>query len=166
MFLAARGTMPISGLPGKPTTQGKTERSHQTLIRFLDAHQPASVKEVRSLIARYREHYNHRRPHQALGQATPKEAWDLLEHTPASQPIPLAVLEAKASQHRYAKSIRTLDRAAITTTKAGEVMPDSNHSARAAEQGIVEVTRSNRQVYYQGYHVSLPSTFAPSVPVC
>lgn len=27
IFLASHGTMPISGLPGKPTTQGKNERS-------------------------------------------------------------------------------------------------------------------------------------------
>lgn len=161
VFLASRGTMPISGLPGKPTTQGKTERSHQTLIRFLDAHQPASVKEVRRLITRYREHYNNRRPHQALGQATPKQAWDLLEHTPATEPIPIVVLEAKAAGHRYARNIRTLDKAAITITKTGEVIPNaSNEGTRAANQGLVEITRANRQVYYQGYHVSLPSTFA------
>ncbi|GAA4828461.1 hypothetical protein GCM10023354_03310 [Garicola koreensis] len=29
IFLASKGTMPISGLPGRPTTQGKNERSHQ-----------------------------------------------------------------------------------------------------------------------------------------
>ncbi len=28
IFLASKGTMPISGLPGKPATQGKNERSH------------------------------------------------------------------------------------------------------------------------------------------
>lgn len=39
-FLASKGAMPISGLPGRPTTQGKNERSHQTLIRFLDANTP------------------------------------------------------------------------------------------------------------------------------
>lgn len=71
IFLASRGTMPISGLPGKPTTQGKNERSHQTLIRFLDANQPATLEQLRTRITRFRDHYNNRRPHQALEQATP-----------------------------------------------------------------------------------------------
>src|SRR5699024_6096793 len=61
-FLASKGAMPISGLPGKPTTQGKNERSHQTLIRFLDANTPASLAAVRVLLRRFRHHYNNRRP--------------------------------------------------------------------------------------------------------
>lgn len=55
-FLASKGAMPISGLPGKPTTQGKNERSHQTLIRFLDANTPASLETVRALLRRFRDH--------------------------------------------------------------------------------------------------------------
>jgi len=31
-----------------------------------------------------REHYNNRRRHQSLGQATPRTAWDLLARTPAT----------------------------------------------------------------------------------
>lgn len=71
IFLASRGTMPISGLPGKPTTQGKNERSHQTLIRFLDANQPATLEQLRKRVIHFRDHYTNRRPHQALKQATP-----------------------------------------------------------------------------------------------
>lgn len=81
VVFASRGTMPISGLPGKPTTQGKNERSHQTLIRFLDANQPASLEQLQARINSFREHYNKRRPHQSLGQVTPATAWELLEHT-------------------------------------------------------------------------------------
>ena len=73
-FLASKGAMPISGLPGKPTTQGKNERSHQTLIRFLDANTPSSLEAVRALLRRFRDHYNNRRPHQSVGGATPDTA--------------------------------------------------------------------------------------------
>ena len=31
---------------------------------------------------------------------------------------------------------------------------------QAADQSMVEVTAANRQAYYHGYHVSLPTTFA------
>lgn len=165
VFLASRGTMPISGLPGKPTTQGKSERSHQTLIRFLNANRPATLEELRERIRRYREHYNHRRPHQALNQATPKTAWDLLAHTPATEPIPLLVLEAKAAEYRQARRLHQtdLDRAALTISKSGLPLAGDSTSGvteRAADQAIVEVTLSNRQVYFQGFHVSLPTTFA------
>ena len=88
IFLASKGTMPISGLPGKPTTQGKNERSHQTLIRFLDADRPATLEQLRGRVQRFREHYNNRRPHQALEHATPRAAWDLLEHTASDRADP------------------------------------------------------------------------------
>jgi transposase InsO family protein len=73
-FLASKGAMPISGLPGKPTTQGNNERSHQTLIRFLDANTPSSLEAVRALLRRFHDHYNNRRPHQSVGGATPATA--------------------------------------------------------------------------------------------
>ncbi len=56
IFLASKGTMLISGLPGKPTTQGKNERSHQTLIRFLDAGRPDTLEQLRGRVQRFREH--------------------------------------------------------------------------------------------------------------
>lgn len=62
IYLASKGTMPISGFPGRPTTQGKTERSHQTLTRFLDANPPATLAQERRRIAVFREHYTTRRP--------------------------------------------------------------------------------------------------------
>lgn len=102
------------------------------------------------------------RPHQALEQATPRAAWDLLEHTPATKPIPLSVLEAKASEYRQARTRRQSDlhRASLTISKTGQVMPNESARPQTADQSLVEVTRANRQVYFQGYHVSLPTTFA------
>ncbi|WP_029139412.1 integrase core domain-containing protein, partial [Citricoccus sp. CH26A] len=164
IFLASRGTMPISGLPGRPTTQGKNERSHQTLARFLEANRPATLEQLRDRITRFRRHYNHRRPHQALDQATPGTAWELLEHTPAAAPIPLVTLEAKASEYRQVRRLRQLNLAgsAVTISKTGAVLPDEPETMveRAADQSIVGITPANRQVYYQGYHLSLPTTFA------
>lgn len=46
LYLASKGTMPITGLPGRPTTQGKNERSHQTLQRFLDASPAATLEQM------------------------------------------------------------------------------------------------------------------------
>ncbi|MEB0268034.1 integrase core domain-containing protein, partial [Cryobacterium sp. 10I5] len=158
----SKGTMPISGLPGKPTTQGKNERSHQTLIRYLDADRPVTLEQLRARIQRFREHYNNRRPHQALEHATPRAAWDLLEHTPATEPIPLSVLEAKASEYRQARARRQSDlhRASLTISKTGQILPDDSARPQTTDQSLVGVTKANRQVYFQGYHVSLPTTYA------
>lgn len=165
VFLASRGTMPISGLPGRPTTQGKNERSHQTLTRFLDANPSATLGQLQQRITKFREHYNCRRPHQALGQSTPRTAWELLEHTPATEPIPLTVLEAKAAEYRDRRRLRQqdLDRAELTILKDGRVLPGGSGPGqveRTASQSIVKVTRENHQVYYQGLHLSLPATFS------
>nr|WP_193081431.1 integrase core domain-containing protein [Brevibacterium aurantiacum] len=160
-FLASKGAMPISGLPGKPTTQGKNERSHQTLIRFLDANTPANLETARALIRRFRDHYNNRRPHQSIGGATPATAWDLLAHTPATEPIPMAVLEAKAAEY-LSKRIRlrsNLDQMGLAISKTGDVVPGTTGD-QSPDQSIVEITRANHQVYYQGLQVSLPMTFA------
>ena len=42
----------------------------------------------------------------------------------------------------------------------GEVLPDDLAQPPTADQSLVEVTMANRQVYFQGFHVSLPTTYA------
>lgn len=50
----------------------------------------------------------------------------------------------------------------MTISKAGRLLPDEPERVveEAADQSVLEVTPANRQVYYQGYHMSLPTTFA------
>ncbi len=65
-----------NGAPGHPQTQGKTERFHQTLQRWLAARPPASsVPELQRQLDAFREHYNERRPHRALHRRTPGGAY-------------------------------------------------------------------------------------------
>ena len=65
-----------NGAPGHPQTQGKTERFHQTLQRWLAARPPArTVAELQRQLEEFREHYNERRPHRALKRRTPGEAY-------------------------------------------------------------------------------------------
>lgn len=143
VFLSSKGTMPISGLPGNPTTQGKNERSHQTLIRFLNAQQPSTLEQIRPRIRSFRDHYNSRRPHQALNNATPATARNPVEHTPATQRIPMTVLEAKAFEYRQLRGRRRaqLDRVALTITKTGEVLSDPNAAKDSAHAMLRHSTR-------------------------
>lgn len=74
--LAILGIRQKNGSPGHPQTQGKTERFHQTLQRWLRARPTAtSTAELQRQLDEFREHYNERRPHRALGRRAPDEAY-------------------------------------------------------------------------------------------
>ena len=65
-----------NGSPGHPQTQGKTERFHQTLQRWLRARPLAStLPELQRQLDQFREHYNEQRPHRALGRRVPGETY-------------------------------------------------------------------------------------------
>ena len=81
----ALGVEPITGRPYKPTTQGKNERFHQTLLRYLDKQPPAeSIADLQARVDAFDHIYNTQRPHQGLpGRITPQQAWDA---TPVADP--------------------------------------------------------------------------------
>ena len=81
----ALGVEPITGRPRKPTTQGKNERFHQTLLRYLDKQPPAeSIADLQVQVDAFDRLYNTRRPHQGPpGRITPQQAWDA---TPVADP--------------------------------------------------------------------------------
>jgi len=75
-LLAALGVRQKNGSPAHPQTQGKIERFHQTLKRFLAAQPvPTSITELQTQLDRFREHYNEHRPHRARDRATPGAAY-------------------------------------------------------------------------------------------
>lgn len=71
------GSRLIHSSPYHPQTCGKVERHHQTFKRWLDHHPtpPATLAELQTVLAVYREHYNHHRRHSAIGRHTPAHAW-------------------------------------------------------------------------------------------
>jgi transposase InsO family protein len=62
------GTVQKNSRPNHPTTCGKVERFQQTMKKWLAAQpdQPASIIELQTLIDRFIDEYNHRRPHRSL----------------------------------------------------------------------------------------------------
>jgi len=86
-LLVAQGCRPITGKPRHPQTQGKDERVHATLQRWLRARPAAhTLAELQALIDEFDHAYNHDRPHQALGMRTPARA--LADGPIAIPPIP------------------------------------------------------------------------------
>lgn len=88
-YLRSLGVEPITGKPYKPTTQGKNERFHQTLFRFLDKQPIAdSLEQLQEQVDTFDRIYNTERPHQSLpGRITPQQAWDATEKTEAPRPV-------------------------------------------------------------------------------
>ena len=71
-LLAAHGIRHLTTQPYRPRTNGKIERFHQTMGREW-AHgrsYPSSTHRA-SLLKDWLEHYNHRRPHSAIGNRPP-----------------------------------------------------------------------------------------------
>jgi putative transposase len=84
-YLNSLGVEAITGKPHKPTTQGKNERFHQTLFRYLDKQPIAeTMEELQAQVDAFDRIYNNERPHQGLpGRITPQAAW---EATPVAEP--------------------------------------------------------------------------------
>lgn len=75
-LLPLLGIRQKNGSPGHPQTQGKVERFHQTLKRFLAA-QPAAdtITQLQAQLDAFRDHYNEHRPHRANNRRTPGVAY-------------------------------------------------------------------------------------------
>lgn len=82
------GVEPITGKPYKPTTQGKNERFHQTLFRYLDKQPLAdSLEDLQAQVEAFDHIYNTERPHQGLpGRITPQQAWEATPKAEAPRP--------------------------------------------------------------------------------
>jgi len=78
-LLAAHGIAQKNGRPGHPQTQGKIERFHQTLKRFLAARpRPETIDDLQTLLTEFQNWYNTKRPHRSVGRRTPHEAYTAL----------------------------------------------------------------------------------------
>ena len=89
-YLRSLGVEPITGKPYKPTTQGKNERFHQTLFRFLDKQPLAgTLEQLQGQVDAFDLIYNTERPHQGLpGRVTPATAWAATPVVEPPRPIP------------------------------------------------------------------------------
>jgi transposase InsO family protein len=85
-LLAAHRITQKNGRPGHPQTQGKIERFHQTLKRWLKARPlPDTIQELATLLTEFQTWYNTRRPHRSLDRRTPEQAYTALpKATPTS----------------------------------------------------------------------------------
>lgn len=78
-LLPLLGITQKNGSPNHPQTQGKIERFHQTLKRWLTQQPPApTLTDLQDQLDRFRDLYNQRRPHRELARRTPATAYAAL----------------------------------------------------------------------------------------
>lgn len=89
--LATLGITAKHGRPYHPQTQGKIERFHQTLKRWLKKRDRAtSIAGLQAQIDTFVRYYNEERPHSARGMVPPRRAFDALEKaTPDPNKYPM-----------------------------------------------------------------------------
>ena len=128
-YATSLGVEAITGKPGKPTTQGKNERFHQTLFRWLDQQLLAeTIEELQALVDRFDVLYNTERRHQGLpGRVTPQQAWDATPVADVPRPKPAGA--TRASRTPSAEAPAMLPRAVIPGQK----------SCRVLDRGIITV---------------------------
>jgi transposase InsO family protein len=113
-LLPTLGVRQKNGSPGHPQTQGKIERLHQTLKRWLAARPPArTLAELQEQLDAFREHYNEHRPHRALARNTPGQAY---RATPKAQPA-----DGHAPGHHRLRYDRLDARGKMTLRRAGQL---------------------------------------------
>ena len=97
------GTEAITGKPYKPTTQGKNERFHQTLFRYLDKQPLAdTLAELQTQVDAFDHIYNTERPHQGLpGRITPRMSWEATAKAEAPRPKTDPPFYVQAVAKRY-----------------------------------------------------------------
>jgi transposase InsO family protein len=76
-LLSTLGIRQKNGSPSHPQTQGKIERFHQTLKKWLSKQEPATnLKTLQSQLDEFQNIYNTQRPHRALSGRTPQQAYN------------------------------------------------------------------------------------------
>lgn len=91
VWLMRLGIRVTHGRPRHPQTQGKEERFHRTLnVELLQGHSLRDLAQCQRAFDRWRQVYNHDRPHDALDLATPGERYRL---SPRSFPEQLPAIE-------------------------------------------------------------------------
>ena len=102
------GVEMVNSAPYHPQTLGKLERFHRTLKEWLHDEGPVfDLDHLQELLDGFRHHYNRRRPHQGIGDATPAERYDTEPTEPnvIQLPTPDEMTEPAYPQHAFVRKV-------------------------------------------------------------
>ncbi len=94
--LAALGVEAGQTRPYHPQGNGKAERFHQTVQKWLNARPPAvSITHLQTQLDEFRHVYNTQRPHRQIGRRFPADVWrDAPKSGPSATPLGIPTLVA------------------------------------------------------------------------
>ncbi|MBP2450408.1 IS481 family transposase [Mycolicibacterium lutetiense] len=145
-LIASLGITQKNGRPGHPQTQGKIERFHQTLKRWLAARpRPSTLADLQHLLDEFRIIYNTERTHRALPAATtPAQAY-----TGRPKATPDAMIEHFRIRHD------TVDQFGKLTLRHGSRLHHLGIGRRHAHTPVlIVVTTTNVTIISKtGYHL-------------
>lgn len=102
------GVEMVNSAPYHPQTLGKLERFHRTLKEWLQDEGPVfDLDHLQELLDGFRHHYNRRRPHQGIGDATPAERYDTepTDTNVIQLPTPDEMTEPAYPQHAFIRKV-------------------------------------------------------------
>jgi transposase InsO family protein len=103
VWLLRLGVAVIHGRPYHPQTQGKDERFHRTLkADLLDRHDWRDLAQTQHRFDRYRQLYNHDRPHEALGLAVPAT-----RYRPSARALPQQLPPVEYDAHELVRPVKS-----------------------------------------------------------
>ena len=113
VWLLDLGVGIIHGRPHHPQTQGKEERFHRTLkAELLSARSFARLDEAQAAFDAWRDLYNHRRPHEAIGMETPAS-----RYRPSPRPMPAAIPPPEYESEAHVRKVDEKGRIAFKASK-------------------------------------------------
>ena len=129
-LLAYLGIRQKNGSPAHPQTQGKIERFHQTLKRWLGQRpMPRTLADLQTELDAFRSAYNEQRPHRAVGRRTPGEAY---RATPKAQP-------SGSSRGHFRLRYDVTDGKGVMTLRRGGRLHHLNAGAANARRRVLAI---------------------------
>ena len=115
--LSALGITSKRSRPYHPQTNGKVERFHQTLKKWLSKQPPApTITELQAQLDLFRFLFNHQRPHRAIDRRFPAQCWTTAPKTgPADRPLS----QTATTTHNVNVSGGTIDLGSRYTVSVG-----------------------------------------------
>jgi transposase InsO family protein len=132
--LRAAGIRPITSRPYHPQTCGKVERFQQTEKKWLRARPGiTTLRQLQQELDRFRDYYNHQRPHRGIGRSTPHAVWSATPHaTTNGQPLTTPPRSVRATvDHRGTVLVRPwgIGLGVEYAGKPAKVVVDGTHAA-------------------------------------
>jgi len=87
--------------PASPHQNGRHERMHRTLEEHTASPPAKSLEQQQECFDRFRQHYNHERPHEALQQTTPARHWSR-----SLRDVPEQLLQPQYEDHLHVRRVR------------------------------------------------------------